>query len=797
MPTSQQLKERQDLARKRAKKATPDLAKLSIEQKRRQQVTWDPLATWSLAWKTVTPTWFAEKIWADAMKEQQRVFAKRQACEAKGWTFNTVTEKCSMWITEELWVSESFRWQRVSKEQEALNLIARWDVEQVAEWDISWLSETALATLAWAKKQEEEKTELEKKLEKAKVDARKKLELKQKAIESAAPWVVRWAEAPTLALARWIEWIQTKRAAIIEEEFAVNQQAISDAQTELDEALRTWRVDLVKQARWAMLDLRKQELNLKTQATTDVIETLWDTLLGKSEEELQQIALDQNVDLWLLKLQQEKLELKDATAEQAAQIASTKTSQTNIKTLAENWGILAYNTDQLLELDKSAGYAPWTSALIAQRAREVQEADKADKALAEEKMKAEIDGINAKTKTELWKDKPEQAFSFVNDTEMVTELESLPEWTNETGLPRQWSEEARWECWAFVNDVLWQNIVQDSYASKINESNWAKVWMEEIAKPYPWAAFVYQGKDPNSTEFWHIWFVTWVNKDWTYEVTDSNVDWNRATQHRSSVDLDKMKWIKFFGKSELKEVDLDNISDSEIALFNWTKYNPQTDKNKQRVAKFNTYINAVAKLQSNKDADPLDLMRVSRWQKPIAESPNKVYKDLWTVVNQLTALSDSIDNYRDEQWFSDEFSPIEWAIRSVSPWSTKAQWVKAQLKALVPKLARWVFWEVWVLTDTDIANYIETLPNIKQTADVQDIVQLALLWTLQSSMDNAIVNDAWIYNIAPKIWPYKKLQEKIEALRANIEDTTPAEEDVEWQVPSTLDSTSARAKYNY
>jgi hypothetical protein len=58
--------------------------------------------------------------------------------------------------------------------------------------------------------------------------------------------------------------------------------------------------------------------------------------------------------------------------------------------------------------------------------------------------------------------------------------------------------------------------------------------------------------------------------------------------------------------------------------------------------------------------------------------------------------------------------------------------IKAELQGLVPKVARGIFGEVGVLTDTDIKNYIQTLPNIKQTASAQDIIMLSMLDTIKS-----------------------------------------------------------------
>lgn len=209
----------------------------------------------------------------------------------------------------------------------------------------------------------------------------------------------------------------------------------------------------------------------------------------------------------------------------------------------------------------------------------------------------------------------------------------------------------------------------------------------------------------------------------------------------------------------------------EIWTFNSSKYNPQTDKNADRVAKYEDFLSYKNEVQANPNSDIKWVMEVSRNQKSLSESWNKTYKDMNTVVWQLGRLNSAITKYNDESkwWFSDWIlNPINWLIANKNPWDTKAQDIKAQLQATVPKIARWIFWEVWVLTDTDIANYIQTLPNIKQTADVQDVVQLSLLWTLKNALDWAIRTDSATYDTSWLQGNYKRLTTKIDELTKKI-----------------------------
>lgn len=66
----------------------------------------------------------------------------------------------------------------------------------------------------------------------------------------------------------------------------------------------------------------------------------------------------------------------------------------------------------------------------------------------------------------------------------------------------------------------------------------------------------------------------------------------------------------------------------------------------------------------------------------------------------------------------------------MNPYDTDAQTLKAQLQGLIPGLARGVYGEVGVLTDQDIANYAKTIPNLKQTKDVNDAILAMTLKTV-------------------------------------------------------------------
>lgn len=100
------------------------------------------------------------------------------------------------------------------------------------------------------------------------------------------------------------------------------------------------------------------------------------------------------------------------------------------------------------------------------------------------------------------------------------------------------------------------------------------------------------------------------------------------------------------------------------------------------------------------------------------------------VINQLEGLQQSIQNT--------ETGPVLGYMKSLNPYDFDARAVQAQLQAIVPNLARGVYGEVGVLTDQDIKNYIQTLPNLKGTKEQNDFVMSMTLKTVQRNLESQL-----------------------------------------------------------
>lgn len=113
--------------------------------------------------------------------------------------------------------------------------------------------------------------------------------------------------------------------------------------------------------------------------------------------------------------------------------------------------------------------------------------------------------------------------------------------------------------------------------------------------------------------------------------------------------------------------------------------------------------------------DPiLSMMQASAGGRALTQSEVEPLTNARRVTAQLDAIISSD--------IADNTGPIMGIIRSNNPWDVKAQELKASITALVPQLARGIYGEVGVLTDSDVERYIQTLPNLKSTDDVNKAV---------------------------------------------------------------------------
>jgi hypothetical protein len=113
--------------------------------------------------------------------------------------------------------------------------------------------------------------------------------------------------------------------------------------------------------------------------------------------------------------------------------------------------------------------------------------------------------------------------------------------------------------------------------------------------------------------------------------------------------------------------------------------------------------------------------------------------------------------------------PIVWILKDKNPYDKKAKLIKAKIASLVPNLARWVYWEVWVLTDADIENYIKTVPNLKNKQDTNKAILAMTLKMLANWYKDRLQSLARANQDVSRFWwTYKAIDNTVNQLLSEI-----------------------------
>ncbi len=181
------------------------------------------------------------------------------------------------------------------------------------------------------------------------------------------------------------------------------------------------------------------------------------------------------------------------------------------------------------------------------------------------------------------------------------------------------------------------------------------------------------------------------------------------------------------------EVKPGSAEDVALQIFNGTS---NLDVKSLPTAKRVAVDKALNKLKADALAkgDVEGVIKASAGGKEVDATTATSFEKAFNVLSQISELQDTISG--------ESTGPILGIIRSNDPYDKKAQLIKAQLAAIVPNLARGVYGEVGVLTDNDIKNYSQTLPNLTSTEDVRNLILGATIKSVQRSLETKIRTQA-------------------------------------------------------
>lgn len=116
-----------------------------------------------------------------------------------------------------------------------------------------------------------------------------------------------------------------------------------------------------------------------------------------------------------------------------------------------------------------------------------------------------------------------------------------------------------------------------------------------------------------------------------------------------------------------------------------------------------------------------------------------------------------------------DLNPLTGWLEQRNPWDTDAQEINAIIQGTIPNLARGIFGEVGVLTDRDIELYRKTLPNLRQTENVQKVVAGLTLRIVRNSIVESLRTQADNgRNVSGNVRYLDELDEKIKGVEDDL-----------------------------
>ena len=236
------------------------------------------------------------------------------------------------------------------------------------------------------------------------------------------------------------------------------------------------------------------------------------------------------------------------------------------------------------------------------------------------------------------------------------------------------------------------------------------------------------------------------------------------------------------------------VTIADINKFNDNTFDPSKLKTTEDKQKYQSFLESKQKVMTDKNASIQDIISYSAWWKELDATAITRLDKYSTVLWQLDWIQKQIS------WMSTW--PVIGKLRSMNPYDTDAQVLKAQLSALIPNLARWVYGEVGVLTDNDIKNYAQTIPNLTQTKDVQNAILALTLDTLAWWYKNQLQTlAASKRDVSWFAWLYESVKWQADQIKASLwiwNQSTQTQSNIPaWVASPTASKPSSQANADY
>lgn len=233
---------------------------------------------------------------------------------------------------------------------------------------------------------------------------------------------------------------------------------------------------------------------------------------------------------------------------------------------------------------------------------------------------------------------------------------------------------------------------------------------------------------------------------------------------------------KYAGDVLARELKLSQIANSNASLKE-TKL--KTDKLQQEInqAKGTLSLDRSLYPYGSKEYTIATILNSAGSDKPLDQDQRKSIASATMALNSVDMLTGllngkSISNTDSKNTFGDSTGIVQGRLRKLAAslgGDADAAAINAIITGLVPTVARGIFQEVGVLTDADIKNYRQTIPNLDNPANVNQLVSLILADTAQKMIGGTLTTAANNrQNVVGFKDDYLNALQKTESIRATL-----------------------------
>ncbi|MBT7929868.1 CHAP domain-containing protein [Candidatus Peregrinibacteria bacterium] len=258
----------------------------------------------------------------------------------------------------------------------------------------------------------------------------------------------------------------------------------------------------------------------------------------------------------------------------------------------------------------------------------------------------------------------------------------------------------------------------------------------------------------------HVGIVTQVFSDGTFLTAETNVQGDGLESSPAVAKLRSYKDGDIYGFAippnfsieggGVGSFDVNNVTPSQSTILNSFdgKNIPETWTGSDEA-----FLDAYSQFETTRSATDTPLttkMQLSAGGSQLLAGESEKVAAFQTVATGLQTLENKLDSV-DTDWVA----PMWGILQENNPWSVKAAEIDALLTSLTPGLARGVYGEVGVLTDTDIRRYQQLLPTLTDTKSQRDalidMLKQSLNDGISSTMDSAASNGRNVSRYVPLV----------------------------------------------